>query len=105
MKYLLPMVVLAVFTVFGVYLSLALIGVKEAKSKNAETTLRVVKQKCGSCHQSTLPTAKEKALEAFDLDKTPWFATVSDKTLKGISSRIGKSSDLSELEIKPQRSL
>ncbi len=64
------------------------------------TALTVLKQNCGSCHQSTLKTAKPKALEIFDLDKESWHETVKDKHLEGIASRIGKSKGLSEADRK-----
>lgn len=61
----------------------------------AEKTLTVLKENCGKCHQSTLPTAKPKALAIFDLDKKLWHESVSEKHLESISERIGKKSEIS----------
>ncbi|NNE99565.1 MAG: hypothetical protein HKN25_11150 [Pyrinomonadaceae bacterium] len=67
-------------------------------TKNSETAIAALKQNCGTCHRSTLSTAKPKALAIFDLDKRPWHESVTDKHLKGISGRIKTKSGLSDLE-------
>ncbi|MEZ5429078.1 MAG: hypothetical protein R2747_22720 [Pyrinomonadaceae bacterium] len=69
---------------------------REIKTDNAEITIKVLKEHCGQCHQSSLPTANPKALAIFDLDKTPWYGSVSDQRLESISRRIGKKSGISD---------
>ncbi len=43
----------------------------------------ITKAHCGSCHQSTLPTAKPAALAIYDLDLPAWPATLSRAQLEG----------------------
>ena len=108
MKFYLHLAFLVFFLVFGIYLvSERLIGIKASEAgasikqtNNAEITLRVMTEHCGKCHQSSLPTANPKALEIFDLDKTPWYSTVSDKHLESISKRLSTKSGVSDSERK-----
>lgn len=67
-----------------------------SQTNNAETTIKVLADNCGKCHQSTLPTANPKALAIFDLDKKPWYTSVTDNHLEGISRRIGTKSGISD---------
>lgn len=116
MKFYLSWLILAFFLVLGIYfVSGRLTNIRasgqgsfilfvrqnieeRAQTNNAEITIRVLAENCGKCHRSTLPTADSKALAIFDLDKTPWYASVSDKHLESISRRIGAKSGVSDSE-------
>ena len=118
MKYFARILILAIFSVVGVFFvsyrlpspledrkaflfSFLSVGVEEGtQTKNSETAVKVLKESCGSCHRSTIPTGKPKALAIFDLDDKPWYESVADNHLKGISRRIGKKSGISEPERK-----
>ena len=41
------------------------------------------KTHCGTCHQSTLPTAKPAALAIFNLDADDWWSTLTPARLTG----------------------
>lgn len=38
---------------------------------------------CGSCHQSSLPTAKPAALAIYDLDRDDWASMLTESRLRG----------------------
>jgi hypothetical protein len=104
MKFYLRLAFLVLFIAFGIYFaSERLTGIKASEEdliqkNNAETTLRVLKENCGKCHQSTLSTAVPKALEIFDLDKKSWHSSVAEKYLESISKRISANSKISEAD-------
>ncbi len=66
------------------------------QTSNAEITIKVLTENCGNCHKSTLPTANPKALAIFDLDKYPWYESVTDQHLENISRRISTKSGISD---------
>jgi hypothetical protein len=43
---------------------------------------------CGSCHQSSLPTASPRALAVFDLDHDDWSAGLSARQLRSFLGRL-----------------
>ena len=47
----------------------------------------IIRPQCGSCHTSTLPTAKPGALKVFDLVRDQWLSTASTKQLGSFLSR------------------
>lgn len=48
----------------------------------------IITPKCGSCHTSTLPTAKPKALKIFDLVRADWPSTMSARQLVAFNNRL-----------------
>lgn len=116
MKLCIRLFIVAFFVVPGIYFVAGRLTDIQASGKNfftstsrvnpkentptghAETTLRVLTANCGQCHQSTLPTANPKALVIFDLDKKPWYTSVSDKHLESISRRISTKGGLSDTD-------
>jgi hypothetical protein len=103
MRVYLRLAFLVFFIAVGIYfISKQLTGIRASEeglinqTNNAETTLKVLTEHCGKCHQSSLSTAVPKALEIFDLDKKPWHISVSDKHLESISKRINTKSGVFE---------
>ena len=47
----------------------------------------MVRPGCGSCHTSTLPTAKSGAVAVFDLAREDWSASMTPEHLKGFAKR------------------
>jgi len=47
----------------------------------------MVRPGCGSCHTSSLPTAKPAAVAVFDLAREDWSATMTPEHLKGFEGR------------------
>ncbi len=47
----------------------------------------MIKQGCGSCHTTSLPTAKPAALAVFDLAKEDWSAEMTEQELNGFRRR------------------
>lgn len=50
----------------------------------------IIRPDCGSCHTSTLPTAKPGALRVFDLAKDAWAVTMSREQLESFQRRLRK---------------
>ena len=48
----------------------------------------MIRPQCGSCHTSTLPTAKQKAVAVFDLAKEDWPTTISEKRFEAFKRRL-----------------
>ncbi len=42
---------------------------------------------CGSCHRSTLPTAKAGALAVFDLEEKVWYRHMTDDQIRELARR------------------
>lgn len=53
----------------------------------------IVKPRCGSCHTSTLPTAKPKAVAVFDLARDDWPRTMSVARLGKFEGRLSSLDD------------
>ncbi len=50
-----------------------------------------IRRDCGSCHTSTLSTAKPKALQVFDLKFSDWMSRMTKKQLKEtFTKRLGR---------------
>ena len=50
----------------------------------------IIRPTCGSCHTSTIPTAKPKALAVFDLKNDDWSGRMTVSQLKGFDKRLDK---------------
>lgn len=50
----------------------------------------VIRPDCGSCHTSTLSTAKPGAIQIFDLAHDTWYATMSNEQLLSFRNRLSK---------------
>ena len=48
---------------------------------------RIIRPGCGSCHTSSLRTAKPAALAVFDLARDDWSAEMTKQELSGLQSR------------------
>ena len=48
----------------------------------------IIRPRCGSCHTSTLSTAKPKAVKVFDLAQENWAGTMSSQQLDKFLSRL-----------------
>lgn len=48
----------------------------------------LIRPRCGSCHTSSLPTAKPGAVKVFDLVHDRWAATMSEDELDSFASRL-----------------
>ncbi len=60
------------------------VAAQPAASGDVRERMRAItKVHCGSCHQSTLPTAKPAALAIYDLDSPEWPTTLSRARLEG----------------------
>ena len=53
----------------------------------------IIRPDCGKCHTSSLPTAKPKAVQVFDLDKPEWASTMSVHQLEKFGNRLNGLSD------------
>jgi hypothetical protein len=47
----------------------------------------VIRPSCGSCHTSSLPTAKPKAVAVFDLTRDDWSSSMTSEQLKSFAAR------------------
>jgi hypothetical protein len=61
-----------------------------AHAQFAEKVRELAKPSCGACHRSSLPTAKPNAVAVFDLDRSEWYATMSDHQLDAFRQRGAK---------------
>lgn len=61
-------------------------GVAEDYENTGQAT-EILSEKCGTCHKSTLKTAKEPALRVFDLDRPLWYSYISAEAVEGIGHR------------------
>ena len=59
----------------------------------------IIRPSCGSCHTSTLPTAKPKAVAVFDLKSDDWSAGMTAAQLKGFEKRLDKFSESEKVKI------
>ncbi len=59
----------------------------------------IIRPKCGSCHTSSLPTAKPKALTIFDVKRDDWPTTISERQFKAFKGRLNDMSDSLKHEI------
>ena len=50
----------------------------------------IIRPTCGSCHTSTLPTAKPKAVAVFDLKNDDWSGKMTVSQMKGFDKRLDK---------------
>jgi hypothetical protein len=67
-------------------------------SKRESMSLRdevreIIRPRCGSCHTSTLPTAKPKAVAVFDLARDDWPRTMSVARLGKFEGRLSSLDD------------
>ena len=49
---------------------------------------------CGSCHRSTLPTAKPRALAVFDLEEKVWYRHMTDDQIRELARRARLSKEI-----------
>ena len=71
---------------------------RQLLSQEEWTTLRnevreLIRPDCGSCHTSSLATAKPGAIRVFDLVKEDWAASMSAEQLQGFQRRASGSVD------------
>ncbi len=71
---------------------------RQLPSQEEWTTLRnevreLIRPDCGSCHTSSLETAKPGAIRVFDLVKEDWAASMSAEQLQGFQRRASGSVD------------
>ena len=59
----------------------------------------LIRPECGSCHTSTLSTAKPGAVEVFDLVNDDWSATMSGEELNSFRKRLRKLDDSSRTKV------
>jgi mono/diheme cytochrome c family protein len=59
----------------------------------------IIRPECGSCHTSTLPTAKPGAVAAFDLEKDDWSASMNAEQLHSFGKRLSDFKDSSRVQI------
>jgi uncharacterized membrane protein len=60
----------------------------EAPVDKLTTAVReIVQQRCGSCHDGSLQTAKPAALQVFDLREEDWTARMSDDQVRKLLGR------------------
>ena len=59
----------------------------------------IIRPECGSCHTSTLPTAKPGAVAAFDLVKDDWSGSMTTEQLQGFAKRTRDFSDSAKVKI------
>ena len=45
-------------------------------------------QACGTCHLSTLDTAKPRALAVFDLKEQSWYGRMTEDQFRGLDHRV-----------------
>ena len=57
----------------------------------------IINPRCGSCHTSTLATAKPKAIKIFDLAREDWSGMITKDHFKGLERRL---QDLNESDKK-----
>ncbi len=67
--------------------------VDEVPAQPANETLRdevnqLIAPKCGSCHTSTLATAKPGALKIFDLVRSDWPSSMSERQFAAFRNRL-----------------
>ena len=75
--------------IFGGTQSTESIGLSESGLALLRSEVReIIRPTCGSCHTSTLPTAKPKAVVVFDLKNEDWSATMQVEQLKKVDTRI-----------------
>lgn len=55
-----------------------------------ERVRNIIRPDCGSCHTSTLPTAKPGAVKVFDLAREDWHARMSKDQLESFGRRLRK---------------
>jgi hypothetical protein len=104
MRFYLRLTILACFLVLGISLMMGWLsarrasgeGFEDTRSDPAETALKVLTENCGQCHRSSLPTANAKALAIFDLDKKPWYPSVTDQHLESMAKRLSSKKDISD---------
>jgi hypothetical protein len=53
---------------------------------------------CGSCHRSSLATAKPRALAVFDLDETVWDRHMTDDQVREMARRARASKEIDALD-------
>src|SRR5206468_9738194 len=53
----------------------------------------IIRPKCGSCHTSSLPTAKPKAVAVFDLTQEDWPGGMSARQLEKFKNRLSSLGD------------
>ncbi|HMB65204.1 MAG TPA: hypothetical protein VKN36_19140 [Eudoraea sp.] len=74
-------------------------SVSEFSEASATTRIALIRA-CGRCHQSTLPTHKERAIAIYDLDQgANWHGTLKEENLSGILRRAEKNSAITKNEI------
>lgn len=56
----------------------------------ADEVREIIRPACGSCHTSTLPTAKSDAVRIFDLVRDDWVEMMSTENLEGFRRRLDK---------------
>jgi mono/diheme cytochrome c family protein len=71
---------------------------EEPAIKKSSATLRdevrqIIAPKCGSCHTSSLPTAKPGAIKIFDLKRNDWPSTISSQQFEKFKGRLSGESD------------
>jgi hypothetical protein len=73
--------------------SLALVLAAAADPPTAVEVAELVKPRCGSCHQASLPTASARAVAVFDLDRRDWAAGLNARQLRAFLGRLGSKLD------------
>ena len=73
-------------------------------SQRVSTSLRddvreIIRPRCGSCHTSTLPTMKQKAVAVFDLAQDNWPNTMSASQLEKFKSRLRSLEDSLKIRV------
>lgn len=57
-------------------------------SELREKVREIISPRCGTCHTSTLPTAKPGAIKIFDLARDDWSSMITKDHFKGFERRL-----------------
>jgi hypothetical protein len=68
--------------------------------KLREESREHVGRECGSCHTSTLATAKPGAIAVFDLVKEDWAGDMSQHDLSNFNRRVGRFDDSANMVVR-----
>jgi hypothetical protein len=60
---------------------------RAAATPESNAMREILVEPCGSCHRSTLPTAKHGALAVFDLDEAIWDRKLSAEQIDSLAHR------------------
>ena len=61
---------------------------KPAATSLADQAREIIRSSCGTCHTTSSPQAKPKALAIYDLDQPDWGATMSRAQLDSFARRV-----------------